>query len=185
LTCPDLWTCRGDHRLMQNTGGDQAGLFTLISAVAAVVSAIVAGLTWMRATEANAIVRRALESQTATRVNVRCRRGGIRPFVQAWDDPPEAVLVVGENVGGLLVTIDSVWVMFRGRSTEPGLGVVHQTEYPGKGIKASYTGKQFQVPELPYVLEPHRVLQVPMTLQWLQQALAGHDTLSFVLRLQG
>ena len=62
---------------MQNTGGDQAGLFALISAVAAVISAIVAGLAWVWATEANAIARRALEAQTATRVNVRCRHGGM------------------------------------------------------------------------------------------------------------
>jgi hypothetical protein len=95
------------------------------------------------------------------------------------------VLVVGENVGGLPVTIALVQVMFHGPRVDPGLGVVvPQTEVRAWEIEAAYTGKLVQVPELPYVLESRRVLQVPMDEQWLQPMLASHNAESFVLRLQ-
>jgi hypothetical protein len=165
---------------MQNTGGDQAGLFALVSVVAAVISAIAAGLAWMRATEANTIARHALEAQTATRVNVRYRRGEIRwPFGQL--PPPEVVIVVGENVGGPPVTIASAWVMFRGQGSSTGFPLV-----------PTDTGEVFPFPELPQVLAPRSVLQVPVTEQWFDQYLAGHLAMArgsvgrppFVLRLQ-
>jgi hypothetical protein len=172
---------------MQNTGGDQAGLFALISAGAAVISACLAGLVLVRSAEANAIAHRAVEAQTATRDNVRCRRGGVftsqppRQFPPPFPPfPPGVVIVVGQNVGGLPVTIAAAWVVF------PGLGYEH-----GFPLVPTDTGELFPFPELPQVLPPRSVLQVPVTTQWFHQHLAEHREMfkeaggsAFVLRLE-
>ncbi len=132
----------------------------------------------MRATEANTIARRALEAETATRVNVRCRRGG--RMLPSRHFPPGVVIIVGANVGGLPVTIESAWVMFHLPGAQRGFSVV-PTE----------TGDAFPFPELPQVLAPRSVLQVPMTEAWLQQRIAQELTVfetpdgrEFVLRLE-
>jgi hypothetical protein len=83
---------------------DAATVIALITAVGTVGALVVAMLAWLRATEANTIARRALESQTGVRVNVRCRRGA--NWKTAFNPGPTmAMIAVGENVGGLPVTI--------------------------------------------------------------------------------
>jgi hypothetical protein len=167
--------------LLTSPSADQAGLFTLIASGATVISALLAGWALVRSTEANTIARRALEAQTTTRVNVRCRRGGYGlPFRQPLQFPPGVVIVVGENVGGLPVTIESAWVMFLLPGAERGFPLV-----------PTDTGEQFPFPELPQVLPPRSVLQVPMTEAWLQQRLAQElaafetaEGREFVLRLE-
>jgi hypothetical protein len=127
------------------------------------ISAVVAIAAWVRAGEANTIAQRALDAQIATRIKVRCRRG-VDPDLPG---PVTVVLAVAENIGGLPVTIDEVYIMWFRRGDESRAGRGHSF------IRAleSDVGRKFPFPELPHTLEPREILQVPIPEAWFQQDL--------------
>jgi hypothetical protein len=161
---------------LTSLSGDQAGLFALISAGAAVVSAVLAGWALRRSADANTIARRALESQTGVRVNVRCRRG-VNWKTAFNPGPTMAVIAVGENVGGLPVTIESASIM----ALMPD-GVAMGAELVPTGV-----AEKFPFPRLPQTLEPRDVLQVPVAETWFRDAVAAYEAKgvrTVVLRLK-
>jgi hypothetical protein len=79
--------------------------------------------------------------------------------------PTTAVLAVGENVGGLPVTIESVFVL----RVKPDGGTA------GVAFVPTDTDEKFPFPEFPVVLRPRDVLQVPVTAAWFRQQLATFE----------